>query len=262
MYLKTLEICVLKYRDLILLIFCQHPISMASLLKKTEVELELLTHIDMLLMVENGIRGGICQVIYRYAKANNKYMNNSDKRKITSYLMYLDANNLYGWAMSQKLPINGFKWVEDLSQFNENCIKNYDENSDIGYFLEVDVEYPKELFNFHEDLPFLPERKKVFDLREDLSSLLRRKKLEGVKKLICSIEDKEKHDIHISTLKQALNHGLKLQDVHRVIQFNQQAWLKPYIDMNTILRKEAKSEFEKDFFKLMNNSVFGKSKKS
>ena len=90
------------------------------------------------------------------AKANNKYMNNSDKRKITSYLMYLDANNLYGWAMSQKLPINGFKWVEDLSQFNENCIKNYDENSDIGYFLEVDVEYPKELFSSHKDLPFLP----------------------------------------------------------------------------------------------------------
>ena len=84
----------------------------------------------MLLMVENGIRGGICQAIYRYVKANNKYMNNSDKRKITSYLMYLDANNLYGWAMSQKLPINGFKWVEDLSQFNENFIKNYDENSD------------------------------------------------------------------------------------------------------------------------------------
>ena len=103
---------------------------MASLLKKTEVELELLTDIDMLLMVENGIRGGICQAIYRYVKANNKYMNNSDKRKITSYLMYLDANNLYGWAMSQKLPINGFKWVEDLSQFNENFIKNYDENSD------------------------------------------------------------------------------------------------------------------------------------
>ena len=142
----------------------------------------------------------------------------------------------------KKLPINGFKWVTDVSRFNERFIKNYNENSDIGYFLEVDVEYPKELFNFHKDLPFLPERKKV----------------EKVEKLICSIEDKEKYVIHIRALKQALNDGLKLKKVHRVIRFMQKAWLKPYIDMNTKLRKEAKNEFEKDFFKLMNNSVFGK----
>ena len=142
--------------------------------------------------------------------------------------------------MSQKLPVNSFKWVNDLSRFNEDFIKNYNENSDIGYFLEVDVEYPKKLFGSHKDLPFLPERKK----------------LEKVEKLVCSIEDKEKYVIHIRALKQALNHGLILKRVHRVIQFNQEAWLKPYIDMNTKLRKEAKSEFEKDFFKLMNNSLF------
>ena len=87
---------------------------MASLIKKTRVELELLADIDMLLMIEEGIRGGICQARYRYAKANNKYMNNYDKRKITSHLMYLDANNLYGWAVIQKFPVNGFKWVEML----------------------------------------------------------------------------------------------------------------------------------------------------
>ena len=112
-------------------------------LKKTKVKLELLTDIDMLLMVEEGIRGGTCQAIYRYAKASNKYMNNYDQRKLTSFLMYLDANNLNGWVMSQKLPANGFKWVEKLSKFNERFIKSYNENSDIGYFLEVDVEYPK-----------------------------------------------------------------------------------------------------------------------
>ena len=156
--------------------------------------------------------------------------------------MYLDARNLYGWAMSQKLPVNGFKWVKNLSQFNESFIRNYDENSDIGYFLEVDIDYPEKLFNLHKDLPFLPERKKV----------------NKVEKLICSIEDKEKYVIHIRALKQALNHGLILKEVHRVIQFNQEAWLKLYIDMNTKLRKEAKSEFEKDFFKVMNNSVFRK----
>ena len=196
----------------------------------------------MLLMIEEGTTGGLCQSTHRYAKASNKYMKNYDKNIESSYLMYLDANNLYGWAMSQKLPVNGFKWVNDLSRFNEDFIKNYNENSDIGYFLEVDVEYPKKLFGSHKDLPFLPERKK----------------LEKVEKLVCSIEDKEKYVIHIRALKQALNHGLVLKDVHRVIKFNQEAWLKPYIDMNTKLRKEAKNEFEKDFFKLMNNSVFGK----
>ena len=160
--------------------------------------------------------------------------------------------------MSQKLPIIGFKQVEDLSQFNEDFIKNYYENSDIGYFLEVDVEYSKKLFNLHKDLPFLPERKELFGLHKDLLSILDRKKLENVEKLLSDIEDKKKYVIHIRALKQALNDGLILKTVHTVIQFNQKAWLKPYIDMNTGLRKKAKKEFEKDFFKLMNKSVFGK----
>ena len=156
--------------------------------------------------------------------------------------MYVNANNLYGWAMSQKLPVNGLKWVEKSSRFNEISIKKYNENSDIGYFVEVDIAYPKELFNLHRDLPFLPESKKE----------------NKVEKLICGIEDKEKYVMHIKVSKQALNHGLVLNKVHRVIQFNQKDWLKPYINMNTKLRKEAKNDFEKDFFKLMNNSVFGK----
>ena len=176
---------------------------MASLFKKMRVKLQLITDYDMLFMIQKSIRGGICQATHRYAKANNKYMKNYDKSSESSHIEYLDANNLYGWAMSQKLPTNGFIWVEDLSQFNEDFIKKYDENSYIGYFLEVDVECPKELFNFHKDLPFLPERKKV----------------EKVEKLICSKEDKEKYVIHIRALKQALNHGLVLRKVHRVIQF-------------------------------------------
>ena len=130
-------------------------------LKKTKVELELLTNIDMLLMVEKGIRGGISQAMHRYAKANNKYMKNYNKDIISSYLMYLDASNLYGWTISQKLLMNGFKWVKNLSQFNESFIENYDESSDIGYFLEVDIDYPEKLFNLQKDLPFLPERKKI-----------------------------------------------------------------------------------------------------
>ena len=125
---------------------------MASMLKKINVNLELLTDVDMLLMIEAGIRGGMCQSVHRYAKANNKYMKNYDKSIESSYLMYLDANNLYGWAMSQKLPVNGFKWEDDLSRFNERFIKSYNENSNKGYFLEVDVEYLKKVFGSHNDL--------------------------------------------------------------------------------------------------------------
>ena len=146
--------------------------------------------------------------------------------------------------MSQKLPVNDFKWVEKsiLSEFNKDFTKKYDEDSNTGYFLEADVEHLKQLFNNHKDLAFLTERETV----------------EKVEKRICSIENKEKYVIHIRALKQALNHGLKLKKVHRVIQFKQKAWLKPYIAMNTELRTEAKNKFEKDFFKLMNNSAFGK----
>ena len=127
---------------------------MGSLSRKDKIKLELLTDIDMLLMFEKGIRGRICHAIYRYAKVNNKHIKNYDKNIISSNLMYLDANNLYGWKMSQKFPVNGFKWIKKLTKFNEDFIKNYDENSNKGYILEVDVEYPKNLFNLHSDLPF------------------------------------------------------------------------------------------------------------
>ena len=211
-------------------------------LKKTEVELELLTDNDMLIMFEEGTRGGMCQATYRYAKANNKYMKNYDKNKESSFLIYDDANNLYGFAMCKKLPVSDFKWVDDLSIFTEDFIKNYDEESGIGYLFVVDIEYPRNLHKLHNDLPFLPERMKI----------------NKCTKLVCNVQDKENYLVHVLALKQALNHGLKLTKVHSVIEFRQEYWLKPYIDMNTELRKNAKNDFEKDFFKLMNNSVFGK----
>ena len=121
--------------------------------------------------------------------------------------MYSDANNLYGWAMCKMLPIGNFRWATNLSKYTESFIKKYDENSDTGCFLEVDIEYPRTLWGHHKDLPFLPEKKK----------------LKNVEKLVTSIEDKEKYVIHISTLKQALDHGLKLKKVNRVIEFNQEA---------------------------------------
>ena len=217
-------------------------LSWQACLEKINVKLELLTDCVMLLMVEEGIRGGICHSIYRYAKVNNKYMKNYNKNEESSYIQYLDANNLYGWAMSQKLPANDFKWIENTSKIDEKFIKNYDEDNDKGYIFEVDINYPKRLHDLHSDLPFLPERMKI----------------DKCKKLVCNLRDKKRYVLHIRSLKQTLDYGLKLEKIHRVIEFNQKSWLKPYIDMNTELRKIAKNDFEKDFFNLMNNAVSGK----
>ena len=214
-------------------------------LKKTNIELELLTDYDMLLMVEEGIRGGMCHSIHRYAKANNKYMKNyNNNNEESSYIQYLDANNLYGWAMSKKLPVNGFRWLysDKINEINEEFIKKYNENDNKSYILEVDVKYPKRLHQLHSDLPFLSERMEI----------------NKCKKLVCNLSNKKKYVAHINSLKQALNHGLKFKKIHRVIEFNQEAWLEPYINMNTELRKLASNDFQKNFFKLINNALFGK----
>ena len=129
----------------------------------------------MLLMVKEGIRGGICHTIHRHAKANNKYMKNYNKNKESSYIQYLDANNLYGWAMSQKLPVNGFKWINDVSEIDVKLLKNYDENSPKGYILEADVKYPRKLHDLHDDLPISLKRIKI-DKCQKLMSNLRSKK--------------------------------------------------------------------------------------
>ena len=191
-------------------------------LKKTNVELKLLTDCDMLLMVEEGILGRICHAIQRYAKANNKYMKDYDKKKKPSYIQYLDANNLYGKAMTEKLPVRGFKWVNDISKIDEDFVNDYNKNDNKGYILDVDVDYPSKLQNLHSDLPFLPERMII----------------NNTKKLVCNFNDKKNYIVHINELKQALDHGLKLRKVHRVIEFEQEAWLKEYIDVNTELKKK------------------------
>ena len=212
-------------------------------LEKTNVELELLTDYNMVLMVEEGIRRGICHAIQRYAKANNKYMKEYDRKKKSSYIQYLDANNLYGKAMSEKLPVRGFRWMDDISKIDRiiEFVKDYDKNNK-GYILDVDIDYPNKLQNLHSDLPFLPERMII----------------NNTKKLVCNLNDNKNYIVHINVLKQALDHGLKLKKVHREIEFEQEAWLKEYIDVNAELRKKATNDFEKDFFKLMNNAVFGK----
>ena len=157
---------------------------MTSMSKKTNIELELLTDYDMLLMVEEGIRGGICHTIHRHAKANNKYMKNYDKNEESSYIQYLDANNLYGWAMCQKLPLNGFKWINDVSEIDEKFRKKYDEDNDKGYILEVDVKYPRKLHDLHSDLPFFPKRMKI----------------DKCKKLVCNLHNQKKSVVRIRSL--------------------------------------------------------------
>ena len=169
-------------------------------------------------------------------------MNDYDRKKKNSYIQYLDANNLYGKAMTEKLPVRGFRWMEDISKIDDDFVKVYNKNDNKGYILDVDVDYPSKLQNLHGGLPFLPERMVI----------------NNTKKLVCKLNDKKNYIVHINVLKQALDHGLKLKKVHRVIEFEQEAWLKEYIDVNTELRQKATNDFAKDFFKLMNNAVFGK----
>ena len=209
-------------------------LALDAALKITEVELELLSDPDMLLMIEKGIRGGISMISNRHGKANNSYREDEyDDKRATKYITYLDANNLYGWAMCKPLPTRGFKWMDDdeLSSWKKRaCI------------LEVDLEYPKQLHDRHNDYPLAPER------------LV----LGKVEKLVPNLNDKIKYVIHYENLKLYESLGLKITKIHRGIKFEESPWLKKYIDLNTDLRSKANNEFEKDFFKLMNNSVFGK----
>ena len=164
MYLEIYELDPAKFLSAL-------GLSWHAALKKTKVKLDVLTNIDMLSMVETGISGGICHFIYRFAKANNKYMNNYVKNKESSYIQYWNVKNLYGWAMSQKLPVSNFEWIKDTSQFNENFIKNYNEQSEEGYFLEVHVQCLEKLHELHNDLPFLPERMKIEKNKELVANL-------------------------------------------------------------------------------------------
>ena len=217
-------------------------LSWHSGLKMTGQALELLTDKNMLLLLEKGIRGSICEAVTKYKNANNKYMKNYDTTKPSSYLMYVDANNLYGHAKCKKLPTGNFQWVQDTSIFTEDYIKKYDKESDTGYLLIVDVIYPKNLRGNHKHLPFLPVRTKI----------------DKVTKLSCNFENKNEYPVHIYALQQALNHGLKLEKVRSAISFSQDDWLKQYIDRNTEFRMKASNDFEKDYYKLLNNSFYGK----
>lgn len=225
-----------------------------AMLKMTGVELELFTDPNKYLFVESGIRGGVSVQSHRYAEANEPSMKTYDESKPNKYNMYLDANNLYGWAMMQKLPVSDFKWmtIQDLNIDKlENCI------------LEVDVEYPKELHDLHNDYPLLPESGSVkYDEISNYSKkILKQNKGrfdKNNRKLLGTLNDKKNYIIHIDTLKYAIKQGLKLRKIHKSLSFKSSYFLKEYIDFNSTKRAGAANDFEKDFYKLMNNSVFGK----
>jgi len=238
-------------------------LSQDAMLKYTKAEPELLTDPDMLYMILEGIRGGLSGIMTRYVEANNKYMINYDPKKESSYLVPVDANNLYGDAMSFPLPYNKYKWCnkEELDYLSKNLLEIPNDNS-IGYHIRCDINYPKQLHDSHNDYPFFPEHKVITEkYLSPYQKRLANKNLGSVsktRKLVANLEDKHKIVVDYRTLKQAIQHGLILKKIHCAIKFNQKAWLKPYIDLNTKLRQESTSEFEKDFFKLMNNSVYGK----
>lgn len=222
--------------------YCTAPgLAWQAMLKETKCKLQLLTDVDMVLMIESGIRGGITQSVTRNVKANNKYLPDFNPNKESVFLGYFDANNLYGWAMSKPLPYDGFKWVEPMEIGD---ILQIPSDGDKGYFLECDIEYDESLHDYHYDLPFLPKSETPPGKKQQ--------------KLMSTLSHKEKYVAHYLVIQQAVQFGLKIKKIHRVIQFNQSCWLKPYIDSNTVRRTNAKSNFQKDFFKLMNNAIFGK----
>lgn len=218
-------------------------LSWDAMLLYTRVELDLIDDLEIYQMLEKGIRGGLAQCSLRHAKANNPYLSEYNGLEPTSYLIYLDCNNLYGYAMTKKIPISEFRL---LNQKEINCfdVMSVSDDSEYGFILEVDLEYPESVHDFHSDLPFAPEK---FIPPGGKTP-----------KLIANLYDKFNYVIHYIHLKQCLKSGLLLRKIHRILTFRQEEYLKKYIDLNTTLRQASKTAFEKDFFKLLNNSIFGK----
>ena len=203
------------------------------------------------------MRGGISMVSKRYAKANNPMVEGYDSSKPKSHILYLDANNLYGWAMSQPLPTGSFRWVDDEAALAKT-IADHPADSPEGYILEVDLEYPEELHETHNAYPLAPERMVV---RKEWMSEYQHGLIGAgaeVEKLVPNLRNKSRYVLHYRNLQLYLSLGLRLKKIHRALTFEQSPWMEPYIGMNTELRKLATNDFEKDLYKLMNNSVFGK----
>ena len=243
-------------------------LSLSACLKYTNVQLELFTDPEHLLFIEKGIRGGISTITNRYAKANNEkyFPDDFDPSLPSKHIMYLDANNLYGYAMSQPLPVGGFKFLtrEEILDLDLNQIGEDDE---VGYIYEVDLGYSEELHDIHNDYPLAPESFPISSkihspYARRLLKKLGRKPCGETKKLVPNLCRKRRYVVHYRNLQFYVKQGLIIEKTHRVLKFTQSKWLEPYISLNTEKRKNASSTFEKDFYKLMNNSLFGKTMES
>ena len=256
---KFIDTC-LKYYELDPCQYFSAPgLSWDAMLKMTDVKLEKMSNIDKYLFIEKGSRGGTSYIAKRFAKANNKYMSDYDSSKPSTFISYLDKSNLYGWAMSEYLPYSEFEWLKNADKLDVNSINK---KSDIGYILKVDLEYPKELHELHNDYPLAPE--KLAATNDTLSKYCKEIadkydiKVGDIKKLIPNLADKSKYVLHYRNLQLYLSLGIKITKIHRVLKFKQSDWRKKYIDFNTKKRMSATNDFEKDFFKLMINSAYVK----
>ena len=232
-------------------------------LKLTNVKLELFDNEEMYTFTERSIRGGISQISKRFAKANNKYCPDYDPLKPINYLIYLDANNLYGWAMSQYLPTGNFRWLTQEGM-EKIAIDSLDDEADTGHIFEVDMGYTQSLHDLHNSYPLAPER---LTIDESMLSPFQTEQFPMHQKkpsikLAPNLRDKINYVVHGRNLKFYLEKGMIVTKIHRVLAFDQSPWLKQYIDFNTEMRKQSTSDFGKDFYKLMNNSVFGKTQEN
>lgn len=232
-------------------------------LKMSGICLELLTTPDMYNFFELACRGGISMITQKYARANNTYVKDYDPSKPSSYLMYYDANNLYGWAMSQPLPTGLMRWLED-DEMQRFELQKVSKDGEKGYMLEVDLKYPQELHESHNSYPLAPSHKQTQE--DELSPFSRgmfsdlfgqQRTRPKTTKLIPTLENKANYIVHYRNLQLYLELGMEITKVHRILEFHQQPWLEQYISFNTKKRQWAKNDFEKNFFKLMCNSVFG-----
>ncbi|UYV77988.1 hypothetical protein LAZ67_15003107 [Cordylochernes scorpioides] len=251
------DLCLRHYQLDPILNFSSPSLSLDAALKMTNVSLDLISDPDMYLTCEQ-IRGGVAMISKRYAKANNPFMGDEfDSSKDTSYLFYTDCNNLYGWSMCQPLPTGRFRWLTS-EECNQIDILALQDDSPIGYIFVVDLCYPEHLHDSHNDFPLAPERLQIVEsMLSDFQKSLPHSIASSIK-LCPNFFPKSSYTVHYRTLKFYLSQGLKLTKIHKILSFNQSPWLKPYIDFNTDQRKQAKSEFEKSFWKLLNNSVYGK----
>ena len=226
--------------------------------KHSDVEVELITDVDMYQMIERGLRGGISMISHRYAKSNLPSQKDYDPNAPYRSLIYLDANSLYPWAMCQPLPLNDFQFTEE-----EIDVTTVPDDAEFGYILEIDLKYPNDKHVMHNDYPLAPEKMKI---DKDMLSPFQRKHFpvtpgEGADKLVPNLLNKTKYVLHYRNLKLYLSLGMELEKVHRVIKFRQTPWLKSYIEFNVEKRKLATltgDDAAKDLVKLAMNSVCGK----